>query len=243
MIDSLPSGLRDAVVVALLLALPATGATAQEGGAPDQDVRDAPDPVDILRAGGSEKEESPPDRPLFLVDLRAGASVGELASAGSGFQFQPGPVVGLTVLRDLGAHLRGYVNYTRSSFGCEDGFCEEADVRLGGQGVGAGLEARWNALRGHGGVVFQSGRSSWSWPDQENGGRRSASSEWGLGFELGAGAEVPVAERFLLTPGVRYVRFSSSFPDSPTQPDAADDVMTYVSADLGIRILVPRGFR
>lgn len=180
--------------------------------------------------------------PTLTAEVTVGGSVGKLASAASGMQFDPGPSFSVGALTPLTGPIRGYAAYRRSAFGCSDGFCSGADVELGSHGVAVGAEGTWRVLRGFGGLVYHQGRTEWDWEDARagpDGGDGSARSEWSVGFEAGVGLEFDLRRGITLAPAVRYARFGSSFPDSPHEPDADGDVMSQFGLDVGLRAPVP----
>jgi hypothetical protein len=162
----------------------------------------------------------------IAVEVRGGASAGSYAAAGSGLDLHPGPSFGATVSYATSDRLAVYAGFSRSRFGCADGFCADRRTTLTSAGVEAGARLTFPA-RGapwlRAGVIRHSLRYE-SRP--VDGGGSTGKETDGVGLEAGGGMEVRLGKRLSLTPGVRYVRYGS----------ADDDGVALVIGDVGLRI-------
>jgi hypothetical protein len=143
---------------------------------------------------------------LFASDVQAQGSIGVEGRAGVTFPqgdlsdagAESGLSFGVEVLAGIQRNLTAYVGAHRHAFNCEDA-CR---LRLGNNptstGVGAGLkyivQSPGDVLTWvRGGVIAQTLESE----------TRSSSRE--IGFELGIGADLPVAPRFYLVPNLGFL--------------------------------------
>lgn len=136
------------------------------------------------------------------VELRAGAAVGNLSEADAGLDILPEPAYAAVLEVEPVADLAGYVGFTRSSFGCEEGFCEGRDVTVTSQGLvlGGRWSPRWVWLRA--GLAYQG-------VDVEGEGA-SDSGDAGLGVDLGAGVALDIGRGVELRPGITYLRHQAN---------------------------------
>lgn len=164
---------------------------------------------------------SPSAAQRVAVEVRGGAGVGNYAEAGADFDFAPRPSFGAAVSYALRPAVEVYAGYSRTTFGCEGGFCAGRGMTFTSAGVDAGVRlglplpaSPWLRL----GVVSHALDF-----DSDSGEPRSGESSSGTGFEAGAGIEVRVVDRISLTPGVRYVRYG-------------EQTVAMVVGDVGLRI-------
>jgi hypothetical protein len=137
----------------------------------------------------------------LAVELRVGGAVGNYSETDAGLEWVPGASFGGTVAVGVAPAVSAYAGFTRSSFGCEEGFCTGRDVTLTSQGVVVG--ARWQP-----GIPWARAGFAWQTLDVESDGG-DESVDGGPGFELGAGAAIPVAG-IQVTPGLLYRRHGTS---------------------------------
>jgi Outer membrane protein beta-barrel domain len=157
----------------------------------------------------------------LAVEVRGGASVGNYAVAASDFEVLPQPSFGASVSYAATERIAVYAGYSRSSFGCETGFCADRDVSFTSQGLDAGVRYSLPVIAGpwvSAGIVRHS-------VDTDSDGTMSASAS-GFGFSAGAGVELGLGRRLSVTPGVRYVRYGSS----------DDHGVAMLVGDVGLRI-------
>lgn len=162
----------------------------------------------------------------LAVEVRGGAGVGNYAEAASEFTVAPRPSFGATVSYAVLPAVEVYAGYSRTSFGCDGGFCSLREVTFTSSGVEAGVRAGLPLPASpwvRAGIVSHTLEFSSS-PDEGEGVEgRSAS---GTGFEVGGGVEVRLGRRLAVTPGVRYVRYGA----------ANDDGVAMLVGDVGLRI-------
>jgi hypothetical protein len=163
----------------------------------------------------------------IALEVRGGASAGNYAGAASDFEMAPQPSFGAAVSYGVTEMVGVYAGFSRSSFGCETGFCEGRDMRFTSQGVDAGVQLSlpvvagpWvraglvsHSLRYHSGAALESEAR-----DGEEGS--------GVGFSAAGGVELRLGRRLSLTPGVRYVRYGA----------AGDDGVAMLVGDVGLKI-------
>lgn len=136
------------------------------------------------------------------VELKAGAAVGNYTDTGAGLDVIPGPSFGALVELWPAETLAGYAGFTRSSFGCEEGFCTDRDVSLTSQGLVMG--GRWSP-----GLPWVRAGLAVQALDIEATGAGERFDP-GLGVELAAGLEFAIAEQFRVRPGLTYLRHRAS---------------------------------
>lgn len=153
------------------------------------------------------------------VELRAGAAVGNYSETAAGLEWAPGPSLGLEAQLALTPVVDVYAGFTRSSFGCEAGFCTEQAATLTAQGVTAG--ARWA-----GGLPWIRAGLAWQSLDLDA-VAGSGSGDAGLGFDLGAGIEVGLGRTFLIRPGLTYRRVGTTL-------DADDGHVATFALEIGV---------
>ncbi len=136
------------------------------------------------------------------VEIRAGAAVGNYSETGAGLELVPGPSFGAAVELWPRETLATYLGINRSSFGCEEGFCEGGDVSITSQGVVLG--GRWAP-----GLPWVRAGVALQWLHLES---ASADEQFdpGLGFEAAAGLQWVVSDRLSIRPGVTYRRHAVS---------------------------------
>lgn len=171
----------------------------------------------------------------ITVEVRGGAAIptGEFddgASTGWG--------VGATVRYAVTPMVDLYAGYDYFDFGSDEELDEE-DVDIGIQDAGLRAGGRFNfsplgsvSPWAEAGLLFS--RASVSISDGS--ASVKVNSNWGIGFEGGAGFGVALSPRVSLTPGVRY-RFHEAEFDSEDVEEGPESVdVTYVAIDLGVNI-------
>lgn len=150
------------------------------------------------------------------VEGRVGGAVGNHVPAAAGLETLPGlSLTGLVEYAPVSS-ASIYAGYSRASFGCEEGFCTDDEVTITTQGFGAGVRVHHGRLPWlRAGALFYDSAISTSGGDHQN--------DAILGFEVGAGYDIPVYPRLAIVPGI-YFR---------SQP--GDDRTTVVGADVGVR--------
>lgn len=157
----------------------------------------------------------------IAVEVRGGAAAGNYAEAASDFEIAPQPSFGATVSYAATQLVSVYAGYSRSSFGCETGFCTGRDMTFTSQGIDAGVRLSLPVIASpwvRAGVVSHS-------LDAE-GGTEDGEAASGFGFEAGGGVEMRLGRRLSVTPGVRYVRYGS----------AGEDGVAMLVGDVGLMI-------
>lgn len=140
------------------------------------------------------------------LELRAGGAVGNYTATDAGLEFVPGPSFGALVEVGLTGPVSGYVGFTRSTFGCDEALCTGRDVTLTSQGLVLG--ARWTEglFWGRAGLSLQALNVTSEVQDE--------TSDPGIGWDLGVGAQIPLGRGVRLRPGLSYLRH-----DAPTDVD------------------------
>lgn len=161
----------------------------------------------------------------MAVEVRGGAGVGNHAPAASDLGFAPGPSCGATVSYPAAPRVQVYAGYSRTGFGCEDGFCAGRGMTFTSRGVDAGVRVSLPAAASpwvRAGLVRHALHAS---PALDDVDPRSGKVASGVGIELGGGAELRLGRTLAVTPGVRYVRYGGG-----------DDGVAVLVGDVGLRI-------
>jgi opacity protein-like surface antigen len=162
----------------------------------------------------------------IAVELRGGASAGNYAGAASEFEMAPHPSFGAAVSYGITEKVGVYAGFSRSSFGCETGFCEGRGMTFTSQGAEAGVQLSLPVTAGpwvRAGIVSHSLRYD---SDPAEGEGMDGEEASGLGFAAGAGVEMRLGRRLSVTPGVRYGRYGA----------AGDDGVAMLVGDVGLKI-------
>jgi opacity protein-like surface antigen len=161
----------------------------------------------------------------IAVEVRGGAGVGNHAPAASDLGFAPGPAFGATVSYVAARRVEVYAGYSRTGFGCEDGFCAGRGTTFTSQGMDVGVRVSLPAAASpwvRAGLIRHRLDASPALDDPEPWSGEVAS---GVGMELGAGAELRLGPRLAMTPGIRYVRYGGG-----------DDGVAMLVGDVGLRL-------
>lgn len=178
----------------------------------------------FLLAAGLSVLAAPAESQRITVQVNAGASVGNYSFTDAGLELVPGPSFGALAALDVTERVSVYAGYTRSDFGCEEGFCIDQDVSMTSQGpvVGALLSA---------GPAWARAGLGLQWLEIRSTGAATSSSDPGAGFDLGAGVEFPVGGRLLVRPGLAYRRHGAS-------TDGSDEHAAVLAAEIGVAMRV-----
>lgn len=155
------------------------------------------------------------------LEVRGGAAAGNYARAASDFELLPQPSFGAALAYAATDRVSVYAGYSRNSFGCQTGFCEDRDVTFTSHGIDAGVRLGLPVVAG---PWVSAGIVRHSLEADSNG--TPTMNDSGVGFSAGAGAELRLGRRLSVTPGVRYVRYGA----------AGDDGVAMLVGDLGLRI-------
>lgn len=157
----------------------------------------------------------------FGLEVRGGAAVGSYTATAAGLDVLPGPSFGAALETRVSGPFSAYLGFSRSSFGCEEGFCAERDVSLTSQGLVAGV--RWGPglpwLRA--GLAVQSLRLTAAAQEE--------TSDVGVGWDLAGGLEIRVTDRFRLRPGLTYLRHAAA-------TDQGDGHVALLALELGVAV-------
>lgn len=163
-----------------------------------------------------------PAQAQLSAGIRAGAAVGNHVPAAAGLQAQPGLALAGS-LEYLAVPLASvYVTVFRAAFGCDDGFCTDRNVTVATRGFGAGVRLHRERLPWvRAGILLYDARV-----DADD---RSGSVDAKLGFEVGAGWDVPLGDGLSFLPGLFF------------RSQSGDERTTVLGADLGINVRLPWG--
>src|SRR5680860_806441 len=153
----------------------------------------------------------------FSVELRGGATIGNHLPAAAGLETIPGPSLAAAAEYMASSFVSAYAAFSRSSFGCEGGFCTADKATVTTTGYGAGIRvhaARFPWVRA-GGIMYDASVEM----DGETGTVDSA-----FGYELATGFTVPVTRALRILPGLFF----------RTQP--GDERTTLVGAEIGLQV-------
>jgi hypothetical protein len=158
------------------------------------------------------------------VEIRGGGAIGNHAPAAAGLETVAGLALSAAVEMSPVRFASLYAGYTRASFGCEEGFCTGRDVTFTSSGFGAGARLHLPRLPWvRAGVLYH------ALDTRADGGEHTADP--GLGYELGAGATVPLSPRIRLLPGLVYRRHGTT-----TDGVGDTDTTSLLSAEVGLQI-------
>lgn len=153
----------------------------------------------------------------FAIEARGGAAVGNHVPAAAGLESIPGPSYAVQAEYQGWRNASIYVAVSRSSFGCEEGFCTDNTATVTTMGYGAGVRihpARLPWVRA-GAIMYDAS------VDAENGSEAVDASP---GYEMGAGFTIPLGEAVRILPGA-FIR---------SQP--GDERTTVVGAEIGLQV-------
>lgn len=130
-------------------------------------------------------------------EIRGGGAIGNHTDAAAGLEVNPGPSFSTFLLVGPFARTSLYMSYSRSSFGCEEGFCIDRDVKITSRGWGGGIRLApidW--------VWVQAGVSRLGTTVDTN--SESMRIDPVFAYEGGAGISLPLLSWVRLSPGVAY---------------------------------------
>ena len=162
------------------------------------------------------------------IEVAGGASAGAYERANSGVRFAPQPTYHITVGYAPISLLGVYVSYAQDSFGCEVGFCQDADVSFTSTGFGVGLRLG-RAQRG--GLWLQVGAAYKSLETQA-GETFTRQSDPAWGGEASLGVALSLTRWLKLVPAVRYIRYDITEEDNNI-PRVG---VVVVTGEMGLRI-------
>lgn len=152
------------------------------------------------------------------IELRGGVAVGNHTGTAAGLDMLPKPSFDALLVRGLKPGLGLYGGFARTAFGCEEGFCLDRDLTVVGTHGVLGAEISRSIVWLRAGLMFGSTKV----------GSEGEASDPGLGVQGALGLAVGSGRvRFL--PGVSFRRFAAS-------SSLADDHVTALTADLGVRV-------
>ena len=162
------------------------------------------------------------------IEATGGASAGAYERANSGVRFAPQPTYHITVGYAPISLLGAYVSYAQDSFGCDVGFCQDANVSFTSTGFGVGL--RFGRAQ-RGGPWLRVGAVHRSLETQA-GETFTRESDSELGVEASVGLALSLARWLKLVPAVRYTRYDV------TEGNGAPPVgVAVVTGEIGFRLV------
>lgn len=169
--------------------------------------------------------------PLSIeANVGVGVPTGDFSDGGS----NPGVGFGATATYNVAPLVGIRASYSYQNFGGED--VEELDVSGNDSGFAFGLEVSPPLVPGVNLLVYADailhqleGKFS-SGPNS-----LSITSDRGLGFDIGAAVEFPIAPRVRIVPRVRYRQYEAEFDPNETGGFAGGDV-TYFAGGVGLKV-------
>ncbi|HUE95258.1 MAG TPA: hypothetical protein VMN39_01275 [Longimicrobiaceae bacterium] len=131
------------------------------------------------------------------IEVRGGGAIGNHAPAAAGLETIPGPSVTASLFLAPAHWIALYGSYSRSSFGCEEGFCTDRDVLITTGSVIGGARLYLSP-----GIWLQGGIVNLTTVVSANDAEDRASPE--LGLEGGFGFRVRLAGPVALVPAFLY---------------------------------------
>lgn len=167
-----------------------------------------------------------PARAQLALEVRGGGTIGNHAPAAAGLETVVGPAWAVALEQRVLPLASLYLGYSRSSFGCEQGFCTDRDVSFTSHGLAAGARLHPRGL-----PWLRAGALYHGVETRAEGA--SESREAGPGFEVAAGFVIPLPGPASLLPGLAYRRHSS-------RGDDASRPTSLLGAELALRIPLRR---
>ncbi len=152
------------------------------------------------------------------AELRGGLSIGSHTGTAAGLEAAPAFSFEALAVRQITPLLSVYGGFSRTAFGCEEGFCLDRDLTVTGTHGVLGAEAH----------------KAWAWlrlgvlVGKTEVGTEGEAPDMGPGFHLGAGLSFG-GERVRIRPGLYYRRMSANTPSS-------SDHAVALGADLGVAV-------
>jgi hypothetical protein len=162
----------------------------------------------------------------LALEVRGGGVVGNHAPAAAGLETVVGPAWAVALEQRVLPLASLYFGYSRSSFGCEQGFCTGREVTFTSQGLAAGARLHPRGL-----PWLRAGALYHGVDTRAEGA--SESRDAGPGFELATGFVIPLPGSASLLPGLAYRRHSSRGDDS-SRPTSL------LGAELALRVPLRR---
>jgi hypothetical protein len=154
-----------------------------------------------------------------FIEVRNGLTIGSHTATGAGLEVEPAYSFEVLAARRFGSSMSVYGGYSRTKFGCAEGFCSGRDVKVTGSHATVGLELRkgpWVRF----GLLFGTTRV----------GTQGDAAEAGLGFRAGTGFAFGM-RRLRIRPGISYSWMSAN-------TSSRKDHAIAVSLELGVGIPV-----
>lgn len=155
------------------------------------------------------------------LELRGGVAVGNYTDSDAGLDLAPRPSFGATVEVAATEMLAGYLAFDRSSFGCTEGICTKRDVTFTSQGFTAGV--RWSP-----GLPWVRAGALYHTLGVRGVGA-GESPDAGVGFEVAAGADLPLWQTVRIRPGVTYRRHRAN-------SDGVDAHVALLAVEVGLAV-------
>lgn len=168
----------------------------------------------------------------FHLELRAGLGTGEFHGSASGENRSAGANWGIRMGFQPHDLVVFGLGYGQSSFGCQGGLCAQSPVTYSGSGVEVEAATNWHHLRLGAGLTRQILGAEWT--DAED-VTVTAVAAPAIGWFVTLSADVPLAQRFSVAPGVRYMRHGADFGSG--NPRTAAQIM----ANVALRYRLPSG--
>lgn len=153
----------------------------------------------------------------FAIEVRGGAAVGNHVPAAAGLEAIPGPSYAVQAEYQGWPIASIYASVSRSSFGCEEGFCTDNTATVTTMGYGAGVRihsARLPWVRA-GAILYDAS------VDAENGSKAVNAAP---GYEMAAGFTIPLGPAVRILPGAFF----------RSQP--GDERTTVIGAEIGLQV-------
>jgi hypothetical protein len=161
------------------------------------------------------------------LELRPGGSIGQYDIARGGIDSSPRPAWRAGIAVSPLQHIHVVASWGHAAFGCQGGFCTDADVAFSSSGAEVGV--RYGAAGARPGPWIQGDliahRVRASWPDGDEATGRK------LGWGAAAGFHVPVARLLALSPALRIQTYSAAL-----DPDPRAYRVSLASAEFGLHI-------
>jgi len=154
----------------------------------------------------------------FSLEIKNGLTIGSHTATAAALEIEPAYSFELLVARRLGPSMSLYGGYSRTTFGCGEGFCRGRDLKVTGKHATVGLELQRGSPWVRFGLLF----------GDTSVGTEGDATEAGIGFRAGTGFAFGLG-RLRMRPGLSYSWMSAN-------TSSAEDHAMALSLELGVGI-------
>ena len=154
----------------------------------------------------------------YSLEIKNGLTIGSHTATAAALEVEPAYSFEVLVAKRLGPSMSLYGGYSRTNFGCVEGFCRGRDLKVTGSHVTLGLELQKGSPWVRFGLLFGDTRV----------GTEGDATEAGIGFRAGTGFAFGLG-RLRMRPGVSYSLMNAA-------TSSGEDHAMALSLELGVGI-------